>query len=105
MSKRKAARRDTEGKFAQKYTPAQMVRQWVLWLVSVGVVYGVGRFMASDFAAFRSCNRNDTGLYINNCGKQGINVGDLVVIAVFVASILLAVGLFNSALRMTRKTP
>lgn len=103
MSKPRVKRRETDGKFARKYSAGQIVRQWVFWLISVGAAYGVARFVASDFAAFRSCSRNDTGLYINNCGKQGLNFGDLVLIALFAASILIAVGLFNSALRMSRK--
>jgi len=103
MSKVKAARREADGKFAHHYSPSQIARQWLLWLISLAIFYGVARFMAADFAAFRSCSRNDTGLYISNCGKQGVNVGDLAVLALFVISLLVVVGLFNRALRMTRK--
>ena len=75
---------------------------WVASLLSVVLLYLVGGAVDSDLGSFRSCNSNNNGLTIANCGKQGLNFGDVILLALFVLAACLTVTLFTAAWRSTR---
>jgi hypothetical protein len=77
----------------------------VIWLGSI-VSLGILAFMAlavkSDLASFRSCNANSSGLSITSCGKQGLNIGDILLLGLFILSAALVVTLLTAASRTIR---
>jgi hypothetical protein len=80
----------------------QVVALWVLSLLSVGLLYLAGNAVDADLGSFRSCNSNNSGLTISNCGKQGLNFGDVVLFILFALAACLVVTLFTAAWRTTR---
>lgn len=92
-------RRDIEGKFARRRSPGFIAASWIASCLSLGILYAAGLAVSSDFAQFRSCNTND-GLSLHSCGKQSINVGDLVLIILFILAAVLVVTLFTASWRM-----
>ena len=93
--------RDMEGKFTKRKSPAVIISTWVASFLSLGLLYAVGVAVTSDFAQFRSCNTNN-GLALHSCGKQAINLGDLLLIALFVLAALLVITLFTASIQMVR---
>lgn len=94
-------RRDTEGKYTKRRSPAFIVSVWVASFLSLGLLYATGLAVSSDFAQFRSCSTND-GLALHSCGKQAINVGDLMLVTLFVLAAVLVVTLFTASWRTVR---
>jgi len=95
MSRGKAAR--------QRPRPIwQIVTLWIVSLLSVSLLYLAGSAVDSDLGSFRSCSSNSSGLTIANCGKQGLNIGDVILLALFVLVTCLVVTLFTAAWRITR---
>ncbi|MDB5170554.1 MAG: hypothetical protein JWO35_248 [Candidatus Saccharibacteria bacterium] len=99
MSKTK---RNDKGQFAKR-SAKFTVFSWFASFASLGLLYAAGAAVYSTFGSFRSCGANSSGLAITSCGKQSINIGDLIILGLFVASALLAVSLFTAAWRMTLK--
>ena len=91
-------------KQVRRAAPGAIIASWVGSLLSVGLLYLCAKMVLSDFASFRSCASNNTGLYISSCGKQSINVGDFIFVLLFVASAVLTLSLFTHAWRITRGT-
>ena len=96
------SRREKDGKFAQQYSAGSIALAWLLGLIGLVATYFVGRFLANDLGAFRSCSHN-TGLAVVSCGKQGLDGGDVLIILIFLASIAICVGLFARAWSMSRR--
>jgi hypothetical protein len=82
--------------------PLFIAATWVAGLLSVGLVYISGKILSVDLSAFRSCADNN-GLALANCGKRGLNMGDLALLGLFIACAALMMSLFTAALRMSRR--
>lgn len=95
-------RRGNDGKFAVKYSWKYLTFLWVSTILSVGLLFLVGNALTDSVAAFQSCDTNNTGLSVSSCGKQGLNVGDVVLFVLFVAAAGLAVSLATLSWRKTR---
>lgn len=95
-------RRNADGKFAVQYSFKYLAFIWVCSILSVGLLYLAGNALTDSIAAFQSCDTNNTGLSISSCGKQGLNVGDVILFALFAASAALTVSLFTMSWRKTR---
>jgi hypothetical protein len=80
-----------------------IVGLWLASLLSVGLLLGSAIAVKSDLSQFRSCNSNTSGLMVHSCGKQSLNPGDLILLALFVLAALLTVSLFTGALRASRR--
>ena len=93
--------RNIEGKFARRRSPAFIATSWIASFLSLGLLYLAGLAVSSDFAQFRSCSSNN-GLALHSCGKNNVNLGDLILIALFILAALLVVTLFTASWRMTR---
>ena len=68
-------------------------------LVLLGIT---GKMLSVDFAGFRSCSDNSSGLFLATCGKQSLNLGDLALIGLFLACIALSMSLLTASWRMVR---
>jgi hypothetical protein len=79
-----------------------MVCTWIGALVSILLLLPTGAAIGADVSSFRSCNVNNSGLFVDNCGKQSVNLGDLVIFALFVGSLAVVVCLFTHAWRSSR---
>lgn len=95
-------RRNTDGKFAVQHSFKHLAFLWACTVLSVGLLYLAGNALTDSIAAFQSCDTNNTGLSISSCGKQGLNVGDVILFALFMASAALTVSLFTMSWRKTR---
>ncbi len=94
--------RDTEGKYSKRRSPGFIAGTWIAAVLSLGLLYAAGLAVSSDFAQFRSCSSNN-GLALHSCGKNSLNLGDLILIALFILAALLTVTLFTAAWRMSRR--
>lgn len=101
MSKSKP-RRDDKGKF-KKRSLKFVILSWLASFASLGLLYAAGAAAYSIFGSFRSCDINSAGLSIASCGKQSMNIGDLAILGLFIASATLAVSLCTAAWRATLK--
>lgn len=84
--------------------PVFIIGTWLASLLSVGLLYVSGKILSVDLSAFRSCAENNSGLFLTNCGKKGLNLGDLALLGLFIACTALTLSLFTAALRMTRRS-
>ena len=98
MNKKK---RNDQGRYAERHSTGFIVTTWVAAALSVGLLYAATRALLTDFASFRSCSANSSGLTIVNCGKSSLNFGDLVFMLMFVLAAALTVSLFTAAWRFT----
>jgi hypothetical protein len=76
---------------------------WLATLLGGGLVYVFANALVSTLKTFRSCDSNSAGLMVSACGKQGLNVGDTILLGLFVASVALFVSLCTAAIRMSRR--
>ncbi len=97
------SRRDKEGKYARKYSTRFIIIAWVCSFLSLILLYLAGNAVTDSIAAFQSCNSNSTGLSIHNCGKQALNLGDIILFGLFTLSAALTVSLFTASWRATRR--
>lgn len=93
MSKRKT-------KQQPRRSPGFIAGSWIASMLSLGLVYAAAIAVRSDFAAFKSCSANDSGLMVSDCGKHSLNTGDFVLILLFILSAALTLSLFTASLRM-----
>jgi hypothetical protein len=97
------SKRNEQGKYARKAS-GWVISLYVFGgLLGMGSVYAVGRFLGSNLVAFRSCSHNNDGLSIANCGKQGLNSGDWVLILLFLLCAALTFVLFKRAWKLSRR--
>lgn len=96
-------KRNSRGQYAKPASAKKLVAIWSASIASLGLLYASGGAVMSTFGSFRSCDVNNTGLYIRSCGKQSLSVGDVIIIAVFVAAAALSVSLFTAAWRLTTR--
>jgi hypothetical protein len=82
---------------------AALISLWVVSLASILLLLPTGSVMSADAGSFRSCSANSTDLFIENCGKRGINGGDILVLFLFFGSLAVVVSLFTHAWRLTRR--
>lgn len=97
------SRRTPDGHFARRQSPFMIAMIWVGSVLSLGLLVFLALAVKTDLAGFRSCNANSSGLSITSCGKQGLNVGDVLLVALFVLSAALVVTLLTAASRTIRK--
>jgi hypothetical protein len=95
-------KRNGEGKSATQHSVKYLVFIWACSLLSLLLLYFAGNAVTDSMAAFQSCNSNSTGLSVHNCGKQGLNVGDIILFGLFALSAALSVSLFTASWRATR---
>lgn len=95
--------RNSEGKYAKAYSKKFIAFLWFSSLVSILLLYLAGTALTDTMSAFQSCSGNSTGLSISNCGKQGLNVGDIIIFTLFVLSAALTVSLVTASLRATKR--
>ena len=96
-------KRDNEGKFARQYSTKFIIISWICTILSLLLLYAAGNAVTDSVAAFQSCNSNSTGLSIHNCGKQALNIGDIIIFGLFTLSAALTVSLFTASWRATRR--
>ncbi|HVX24532.1 MAG TPA: hypothetical protein VG992_04300 [Candidatus Saccharimonadales bacterium] len=101
MSKTK---RDKAGKYAPRHSTRYIIGLWVAAILSVGLLYALGHAVLSDAASLRPCSTNSSGLRVVNCGKAGVGVADLAVIALFILSACLTISLCTAAWRASRRS-
>ncbi len=89
---------------AKRPSPVLLVLSWVGSLLSIGLLFVFGNAVISDFASFRSCNSNSAGISVAACGKQSLNVGDLMLLLLFALAAALVVTLFTAAWRLSRRS-
>ena len=95
-------RRGTEGKFVKQHSTRFLIFLWVSSILSLLLLYVAGNAVTDSMAAFQSCSSNSTGLEIHNCGKQALNVGDIIIFGLFALAAALTVSLFTASWRATR---
>jgi hypothetical protein len=84
----------------KRRSPGFIVAAWIASILSLGLVYVAAVAVRADFASFRSCSANDSGLMVTDCGKHSLNAGDLLLLVLFMACAALALSLFTASLRM-----
>jgi hypothetical protein len=102
MSKR-SAKRNMSGQFTKRRSPVFIIGTWVVGLASLGLVWLASRAVMSDFGGFRSCNGNTNILTVSSCGKHSLNLGDFVMLGLFILSVCFSVSLLTGAWRMTKR--
>lgn len=95
--------RNGEGKYAKAYSKKFIIFMWFCSLLSVLLLYFAGTALTDTMSAFQSCSTNSTGLSISNCGKQGLNFGDIIIFVLFALSATLTVSLVTASLRATKR--
>lgn len=95
--------RNSEGKYAKPYSKKFILSLWVGSILSIFLLYLAGTALTDTMSAFQSCSSNSTGLSISNCGKQGLNVGDIIIFVLFALSATLTVSLVTASLRATKR--
>jgi hypothetical protein len=92
-------------KEAKNYSPAFIIGSLALCFASTLAVWYAWRAFASDIMSFRSCASNNSNLVsdVVSCGKHGVNIGDLILFGLFVATGLLCFGMWTHVVRMVRK--
>lgn len=88
---------------ARQHSTGFIVTTWVGAVLSLGLLLLVAMAVRSDLGALKPCSANNSGLSVTNCGKTGLNTGDLLLLALFVLSACLVVTLFTAAWQMTRR--
>lgn len=99
----KVPKRNDKGQFKRGGSRNFRIFSWVMSFLSLGLLYASGAAVSSTFSAFRPCSSNNTNLVVNGCGKQSLNLGDLIILALFVVSSALVASLFTASWRMTRR--
>lgn len=97
------SKRDKQGQYARRRSPVFIVMVWLSSILSLGLVYLTAKVAMSQLIAFRSCNGNSNGLTVVSCGKQSLNLGDIVLIALFILAMILSFKLFLTAWRLTSR--
>lgn len=100
MSKPK---RNDKGQYTRSRSLPFLVSAWVLAGASLGLVWLSSRALISDLASFRSCDGGTGISTISSCGKQSMNIGDMILLGLFVLSACFSFSLLIGAWRMTRK--
>lgn len=95
-------RRGDDGKFAVKHSAKYLAFLWICTLLSVGLLLLAGNAVTDTMASFQSCGSNSSGLEIHNCGKQALNLGDIMIFGLFALAAALTVSLFTASWRATR---
>lgn len=104
MSKRnRVAKRNEQGQYARNGSKKMMLLSWLGSLASIALLLAAGAAVLSSFSAFRSCDSNSSGLSINACGKQSLNIGDFVLVGLFILTAALTVSVCTASWRMTIK--
>lgn len=97
------SKRNSKGQYAGDLSKRKLGLSWLGSLFSLGLLYVTGGAVLSTIGSFRSCNANSSGLFVRNCGKQSLNVGDFIIFAVFIASAALTVSAITAAWRITAR--
>ena len=84
-------------------SPSVIIWSWVGAVVSLVLVWPAVLVAVADLSGLRSCNVNSSGLTISSCGKQSLNIGDFIILILFIGVAVLAVSAVTHALRMSRR--
>ena len=98
------SRRDDHGKFAARPATWKLVTSWVISVLSLMLLWASAKWVFGDFGSFRSCNNSSDGITIASCGKSSVNLGDLMLIVLFVLIAFFALSVCTYAVRLTRRT-
>lgn len=96
-------RRNEEGKFAKAPSKKMFFGSWIGALLSLPLLWFVLKAVLSNFASFRSCNSNNNGITVVNCGKQGLNLGDVILLVLLAAAGFMAFSLWVHSIRMSKR--
>lgn len=91
-----------QAKSAKPRSSAMVVTTWVSSLLALGLLLLSATAVKSDLGALRPCSANN-GLTVTNCGKQSLNLGDLMLLTLLVLSACLVVMLCTAAWRVSRR--
>lgn len=80
-----------------------IILSWLGALASLALVWPAVLMAAADLSGLRSCSVNNSGLTINSCGKQSLNIGDFIILILFISVAVLAVSAVTHAVRMSRR--
>jgi hypothetical protein len=97
------SRRDSYGQYAKRQSPKRLFMTWAGALLSVGLLYFMGKIVVANFTSFRSCEANQSGLTIVACGRGSFSITDVALIGLFILSAALAVSSMTAALRTIRR--
>jgi small-conductance mechanosensitive channel len=88
----------------KRHSLSYILFTWVAAVLSLFLLVPTGAAIGAETVSFRSCNVNNNDLVIDACGKQSLNMGDLVILLLFVGSLCVVVCLFTHAWRISRGT-
>lgn len=94
--------RNGHGQFAKAPSKKMLSAAWVAAILSLGLLWASTTMVEASFGAFRSCSTNNV-LTVSNCGKQSLNLGDLILVGLFILAAALTLSLFTHAWRVTKK--
>jgi hypothetical protein len=80
------------------------VGAWIGAALSTLLLIPTGEALGSDIISFRSCSINSSGLFVDTCGKENVNSGDLVLVILFLGSLSIVICLITHAYRSSRRT-
>ena len=80
-----------------------IIWSWTGALASVALVWPAVLVAVADLSGLRSCSVNNPGLTINSCGKQSLNIGDFIILILFISVAVLAISAVTHAVRMSRR--
>ena len=94
-------KRDQQGRYAKRKSPGFKLFMAGASILSVGLLLLAGRAVMAMLGSFRSCESN-VGLTVRSCGKASLNLGDVVIVALFILCAFLAVSVCTASWRLTR---
>lgn len=88
-------------KSTARRSPTPLILSWLVAVFSIALAYFFGRASVAAFGSLRSC-ASTTIAQASNCGKQSLNAGDLMLVALLVLSLLFMLSAVTHAWRLTR---
>jgi hypothetical protein len=85
-------------------SPLLIISTIIGLILSVALLYFMGNVVKNDFSEFRSCGVNNNGITIVDCGKQSLNIGDVMLLVLFFLSAILVVTLCTATWQMVRRS-
>jgi hypothetical protein len=95
--------RDQYGQYAKRRSPLLIIATFLSGILSIGLLVIATKAVLANFAAYRSCEANNSGLVVVSCGKQGLTFTDIFLVILMVLAATLVVTLFTATWRMMRR--
>jgi hypothetical protein len=99
----KKAIRSASGKFTQRKPMRVLAAWWGSSAFSLVVVWLAARAVMSDLGGFRSCSGDTQILTVDSCGKQSLNLGDMILLGLLALAAFMSFSLLTAAWRATKK--